>query len=497
MNVFSADFLFRNALAGGLLVCVLCAVLGIYVVLRRLSLLGVALPQAGAAGVALAFWASQHGHAGGAETHGVALAGSVAFTFAALLAVLWVGARSRLPTDSRIAAVFAVSSALTVLLVALDPGGDFEVTSLLRGELLAISDFDLGLLALVATLTGALFLLFRREILLASVDPDFSRSLGRDPWRSDALLYGLLGLAIGVGVMTVGPLVVFGFLTLPALGALRVAGSLGAAFAIAAAIGAASSLGGFALAYHADLPAGPVDVALAAALWLVLSLAGPLRRRRHRVGSAGAAIAVLVVTAVAAGGATGCAANGPANAERAASAPASAPGGLPAPDPARPIAVLRIRNETGETLRVPGGNPLRELGRAAGDPFAPRGVTVPDLLEIGAAEALAARGFAVLPLEEVRSLVPAAPADRASAVAAAKRAGLPGLVLAGVLERWTPTQSHLVLVRLELELLDPEDGRVLWSGSARRPAPVPAALTVAEIVRDAAPHVFAEAFGAR
>lgn len=496
MSVFGPDFLFRNALAGGLLVCVLCAVLGIYVVLRRLALVGVALPQAGVAGVAFAFWLTRHEHEAGASTHGVALAGSVGFTLLALLAVLFTGRRARTPADSRLAALFALSSAFALLFVALNPGGDVEVTSLLRGELLAISDGDLRLLAGAGILTGALFLLYRREILLASFDPEFARSLGRDPARADALLYGLLGLAIGLGVMTVGPLVVFGFLTLPGLAALSVASGLGSAFAWAAGIAAVSSVGGFALAYHTDLPAGPVEVAAAAAVWLVFS-AGRRLLSRHGSVTGGRALAPALLLAaglVGAAGQLGCVAT-PAGRE---GAEAVLPrGALPEPDPARPVAVLRFRNETGEALRLPASNPLSELGRAAGDPFAAPGPTVPDALAEVAAVELSRRGYAVLDTAEVRSVAPAAPADRHNAVSVAQRAGLPGPVLFGTLRRWTFTRTDLLLVWLDLELLEPRDGRVLWSGSARRPVPVPAALTRQEIVIDAGPRVFADAFAPR
>jgi ABC-type Mn2+/Zn2+ transport system permease subunit len=72
--------------------------------------------------------------------------------------------------------------------------------------------------------------------------------------------------------MTAGPMVVFAFLVLPALTALRLGRSMLATFSVAAGIGLVSSVGGFALSYRADLPTGPVYVLLAAAIWLVVSV---------------------------------------------------------------------------------------------------------------------------------------------------------------------------------------------------------------------------------
>jgi ABC-type Mn2+/Zn2+ transport system permease subunit len=491
MSLLSPDFLFRNALAGGLLVGVLCGVLGVYVVLRRFALLGVALPQAGAAGIAFTFLATRHQHAVGAGTHVLALLGSVGFTFVGLALLTLSGRRSRIPEDGRIGALLAVASAGTVLFVAANPAGDFEVTSLLRGELLAISDSDLGVLAAASLVTGVLFLLFRREILLASFDPEFARTLGKSPVNADALLYVLLGIAISLGVMTVGPLVVFGFLTLPALCALRIAPRLGAAFALAALVAAVSSLGGFAIAYRADLPAGPVDVALAAALWLAASgiarLRESLARRAVLHGAALAAVLLLAGLALA-----GCA-------ERPEDEPAAGDllplsrGTLPAPD--RPVAVLRFRNETGESLRIASNNPLKELAKAAGDPFARRDPTVLDQLAEIATQELARRGFVVLSMAEAEKAVPTAPSDPGSAALAAKRAGLDALVLQGTLRRFTLNPSRVLLITLDLALVDPRDGRTLWTGTAHRPVAVTAAQTLPEAVRDAGPQIFADAFG--
>jgi ABC-type Mn2+/Zn2+ transport system permease subunit len=497
MSFLSSDFLFRNALAGGLFVALLCGMLGVYVVLRRFALLGVALPQASAAGIACSFLVLGHSHAAGGlphaasgAPHAAALVGSVAATFGALALLVFTSRRSQIPEDGRIGALLAIASAATVLFVAANPKGDFELTGLLRGELLAISDGDLALLAGVALATAALFGLFRRELLLASFDPDFARTLGKDPRRADALLYSLLGATISIGVMTAGPLVVFGFLTLPALCALRVAPGIGWAFAIAAAVSAVSSVAGFGIAYAADLPAGPVDVAVAAALWLAVS---GFARLRTAARSRAALLSLLLAAAgVVSGGCAGVLGAGDGDE---ASALAPLPRGT-LPDPTRPVVVLRFRNDTGQTLRLADPNPLKDLGRAAGDPFAKKGLTALDQLEAIAAEELARRGFTLVAFEEARRVAPNAPADPASAGFAAQRAGLDALVLQGTLSRFTLSPSRVLLITLDLALVDPRDGRIVWSGRAHGPFPVPAALTLQEAVRDAGPPVFARAFGA-
>jgi len=484
-ELLAAGALFQNAILGGLGVALLCSVLGIYLVLRRLVLIGVALPQAGAAGVAAVFWLTGHGHAGASETHALALAGSLVATFGAL-ALLVLGRRNdQIPAEWGIGALFAIASAATILFVAINPKGDIEMASLLRGELLTITDADLWLLGGVLLAVGALFFLFRRDLLLTSFDAEFSRTLGRDPVRYDLLLYCLIGGGVALGVITAGPLVVFGFLVLPSLAALRVAPGLASAFALSALLAATSFLAGFAISYRADLPAGPVCVAVAAVGWAASSAWVRLRARRT------AQVLLLVVACVPW---LACASRWSAAEER-----ARAPlprGSLPEALATRPIAVLRFANATGQTLRMPQGL-LTDAGRAIGRGSSGDDPNVADILSLRAAVELERRGFQVLPPEQVHAAVPDAASSPLAAADAAARAGLDGPVLAGTLHRFTVTQTGLLLVRLELALVDARSQELLWTGAARRPVSIRSALSMQEILLDAGPAIFADAFGER
>lgn len=486
-DLLAPDSLFRNAVLGGLLVTTLCAGLGIYVALRRIVLVGVALPQVAAAGVALVFWITGHGHGTGDGAHGLARLGALAATFAALSYLVRRRDADATPAEWRVGALLAISMAVTILFVALNPRGDLELTAMLRGDLLTIPDEDLHVLLAASVATAGLFVLFRRELLLVSFDPEYARTLGISALRYDALLYGLLGMAIGLGVMTAGPLVVFGFLVLPPLSALRVAPRIGAAFALSLALAALSSLGGFALAYHADLPAGPTGVAVAAVGGAVVVAGARIVRafRRHQNVSA-ALLAVLLL------GLGGCAGDPDA---RPRPALAAETGTLPALSEGRTVAVLRVHDATGDRLRIPSPNPLAELARAAGDPFRGKGETVPDRLQFMATAELVRRGVPVLPAEEVRRLLSDAPATPAAATLAARNAGLDGPVLQTSLRRFARTGSDLLLLQLDLALVDPGDGRVLWSGKARGPYPVRGSFTLEECLLDVNDRLFAEAFG--
>jgi ABC-type Mn2+/Zn2+ transport system permease subunit len=489
--LFGSGMLFRNAVVGGLFVAVVCSLLGIYLVLRRLVLLGVALPQAGAAGIAAAFWLTGHAHEPGAA-HAGALIGSLIATFGGL-GLLLLGQRGgRSPAEWGVGALFAIASAATVLFVALNPSGDLEVTNLLRGELLTVSDADLAVIVVSSLVALALFFLFAREILLASFDAEFARTLGRNPKRADALLFALLGGAISLGVMEAGPLVVFGFLVLPPLAALRIAPGLGVAMAISAVIGAVCSVGGFALAYRVDLPTGPTSVALAACFWLLLTAAARIALRWPRKLRPPIHALLLVALVLASATPLGCGllfGMEPA-------APEVSRGTLPDLANRPAVSVARFRNDTGIPLRIPGDNPLSEAGRAIGR-SADEGWTVLDALEAQASVELARRGVAVHEFAEDRAAFSEAPTDAGAAARLARAAGREGPVMIGSLHRFTITGTGLLLVHLDLALVDSSSAEVIWTGSARRPVPVRSALNTREILVDAGPAIFAEAFGNR
>jgi hypothetical protein len=122
---------------------------------------------------------------------------------------------------------------------------------------------------------------------------------------------------------------------------------------------------------------------------------------------------------------------------------------------------------------------------------------VPDALQAVAVQELTRRNVAVQSVEAARALFPQPPADPAAAARRAQEAGLRSPVLLGTLRRFVVTESGgLLLPRLELRLVDPADGSVLWRGEATRPVPVRSALTLQEVLIDAGPALFAQAFGA-
>ncbi|MCX7825473.1 MAG: metal ABC transporter permease [Verrucomicrobiae bacterium] len=270
-EILAPEFLLHNSVVASLLVGFVCPLVGMFFVLRRAVLLGVALPQVSSAGVALAFWLHALGiHVlGHDETErGTALVGSTAFTAVALAALALSERRGSGPVEGRTGAVYAVAAALAVLFTARNPSGESHVTSLLKGEIVAVADADLRLLAVVYAAVILLVAVFRRQLVLVSFDRNMAETLMRRPWGWDLMLYGVFGLTISIGVMIVGPLTLFGFLVLPVLAVRPWASGLFSLAIASSLLGGVTALAGFALAYRADLPVGPTDVAVAFAVYV-------------------------------------------------------------------------------------------------------------------------------------------------------------------------------------------------------------------------------------
>ena len=270
MEMFGSGFLLHNAFYGSLVVGLVCPLIGVYFLLRRLVFWGVALPQVSSAGIAFAFMLQGLGFtllSGGeaGEKH-LAIMASLLFTGGAILLLVLMERRGRGASEGRIGVIYALAWAASILFVAWNAAGETEMLGLLRGEIVSISPQDFHAILAVFGFIAVCMFLFQREFLLVSYDRDMALTLGRRVAWWDVLLYLLIGLAISLGVMTVGPLVIFSFLVLPAMTALPWAGGLTALSLLAALLGGAGALGGFYFSYSYDLPLGPVIVCVSGAL---------------------------------------------------------------------------------------------------------------------------------------------------------------------------------------------------------------------------------------
>lgn len=260
MEILSPHFLLRDALLESFLVGLFCPLMGVYFVLRRMIFLGVALPQVSAAGIASAFLlsslATPHVHGTPGERT-LAVVGAAVFTGFALGALVLLESRKVLSREAQIGTVYALSSALTVLFLALDPHGEAMMVNLLKGDVLAVTSESLRVTAGVYLILATVLVVFRRRLLLVAYDKELARISGVRCGLLELLFYSTAGVAVSFSVTVAGPLVTFAMLVLPALAARALVRQMGLFAVIACSIGGVCSLAGFYGSYAADVPLGP------------------------------------------------------------------------------------------------------------------------------------------------------------------------------------------------------------------------------------------------
>ncbi|MFM7335824.1 MAG: metal ABC transporter permease [Tabrizicola sp.] len=263
-----ADFAFmQRALLGCLAISLGATPVGVFLLLRRMSLTGDAMAHAILPGAAVGYLVA--GLNLGAMTIGGVAAG--------LIVAVLTGAVARftaLREDASLAAFYLISLALGVLLVSLK-GSNVDLMHVLFGTVLALDDAALMLLCAITTFTLVALAMVFRPLVLECADPRFLASVSRWSGPVHFLFLGLVVLNLVAGFQALGTLMAVGIMILPAAAARFWANSIGGMLAVAAAIAAVSSIAGLLASYHAGLPSGPAIILVAGTLYLLSLAFGP------------------------------------------------------------------------------------------------------------------------------------------------------------------------------------------------------------------------------
>jgi ABC-type Mn2+/Zn2+ transport system permease subunit len=256
----------QRGLLASLMVGVLCAVIGCYVVLRSMAFMGDALAHAILPGVAVAYL-----------LNGNLLIGALV---AAVLVALGIGFFSRqgiLKEDTAIGILFAAALALGVALISTIKTYAVDLTHILFGNILGVSVGDLWLTGGLGVLVLLTILLLYKEFMVISFDPVLAATL-RLPleWLRNLMLI-LLALTVVVSLQTVGVGLVAAMLVTPGATAYLLTRRLPTMMAVAAAIGAFSSLAGLYLSFYANIASGAAIVLVATAVFMLVYLLAPKR----------------------------------------------------------------------------------------------------------------------------------------------------------------------------------------------------------------------------
>ena len=275
--MLSAALLFKDALYGALIIAVVCAVLGVYVVLRRIDFVGAAIAQLSSAGIALALFMSGMGWASGMTAHPVAF--SLVFALAgAMFFGLGGGGKAGVAPDATIGVTYAVAAAAGILLISKAAAGEAH-DIFLSGNILGITRADVWVLLGVSLPVLLVHLVFYKEFLFVSFDRETARTLGYRVTFWNLLLYFTLGLVIAFAMQFAGVMLVFNFLVLPAVTGMLVARSMRGIFTAAVIAAVIAAFTGFTVSIPFDLPSGPAIIAMSGVLALVAWVIRGAQRR--------------------------------------------------------------------------------------------------------------------------------------------------------------------------------------------------------------------------
>ncbi|MEM1422127.1 MAG: metal ABC transporter permease [Pseudomonadota bacterium] len=264
-----ADFGFmRRALMGCFAISIGATPVGVFLMLRRMSLTGDAMAHAILPGAAVGFLVS--GLSLGAMTIGGLIAG-----MAVALLSGFVTRVTALREDASLAAFYLISLALGVLIVS-TRGSNVDLMHVLFGTVLALDNAALILLCSIASVSVLTLAVLFRPLVLECADPQFLRSVSGFSAVTHFTFLTLVVLNLVGGFHALGTLMAVGIMILPAAAARFWAVSIGGMIAAAIAVAMLSSLIGLLLSYHYSLPSGPAIILVAGVFYGVSLVAGPV-----------------------------------------------------------------------------------------------------------------------------------------------------------------------------------------------------------------------------
>lgn len=231
----------QRALIGGAIAAVALALVGVWMVIRGMSFLGDALVHGVVPGIALAILFDFH-----------VLVGAIGASLVMMLGINLVHRQTTFSEDTSIGLLFVGMLGVGVILISRTDSYAGNLTEILFGDALGVTDNDVWLLTGLLVVTLVATLLLYRPFLVLSFNEQKARLLGLRPRLAHIAMLGLITLAIVASFQTVGTLLVFGLLVGPPATATLLVNRVPAIMTTAAIIGVLSVVAGLMISYHAD-----------------------------------------------------------------------------------------------------------------------------------------------------------------------------------------------------------------------------------------------------
>ena len=269
----------QRGLVAALIVGVVCAVMGTFVVLKGLAFIGDAVSHAAFPGLVVAYIIGAPLYIGGAVA-----------AIATALAIGLVTRRSRLRFDTSVGVLFAGTFAFGVMMFSTIKGYVADLLGYLLGNVLAIGVGDLIQVAILGAIVLVIVLAIRKELLFATFDPLGAAASGLPVTGLEYLLLALLGVTIVVSIQTVGIIMVVSMLVTPAATAQLLVIRFGRMMAVAVVLAGVSAVLGLYLSYYLNLASGASIVLVETLFFVIALMLGPKTGLLSRPGRRAATV---------------------------------------------------------------------------------------------------------------------------------------------------------------------------------------------------------------
>jgi len=260
----------QRALVASAIIGTLCAVIGVFVVLRGLAFVGAGTAHSAFAGVTLGYL-----------LHVNPMAMALAFGIGTVWIVQALRERGKTAFDVSVGIFYTASMALAIFFIGLMPRYNAEVYGYLFGSILSVTPEELRIIGWLGLAGLVCIVLFFKELHFIAFDQEMAEASGIPATRIFFLLLNLVAVTIVIALKAVGALLVFALLIIPAAAAYQLAYRLWTMILCSVGIGLASTIGGLLLSYAFDLPSGATITLLATALFFLAVLASPKRWGRY------------------------------------------------------------------------------------------------------------------------------------------------------------------------------------------------------------------------
>ena len=270
----------QRGLAAAVLIGIVCAVMGVFVVLKGLAFIGDAVSHAAFPGLVVAYILGAPLYIGGA--------------IAAVVTALAIGLvtrRSRLRFDTSVGVLFAGTFAFGVMLFSTIKGYVTDLLGYLLGNVLGIGIGDLVQVAILGAVVLAVVLVIRKELLFATFDPLGAAASGLPVARLEYLLLALLGITIVVSIQAVGIIMVVAMLVTPAATAQLLVIRFGRLMVVSVVLASVSAVAGLYLSFYLNLASGASIVLVETLFFGIALVLGPKTGLLSRVSQGAAATA--------------------------------------------------------------------------------------------------------------------------------------------------------------------------------------------------------------